>query len=198
MSQVRINPQAFFPMPVALLGTQVEGNVNFMTEAWICRANYEPPLLAVGVNKGHHTHRGIQENGEFSLCFPSRELLLKTDYCGLVSGKEVDKSGLFDVFYGDLRAAPLIADCQLNFACRLTKEVEYPTNSLFIGEVVEVYALADRMSGTRPDFGAMGLFFVTLPDNTYWSMGEEIGRAWMDGKEFGPLPEGTRITGEDL
>ncbi|GAM09225.1 flavoredoxin [Geobacter sp. OR-1] len=189
MTQVRINPQAFFPMPVALLGALVDGKVNFMTEAWICRANYEPPLIAVAVNKGHHTSQGILENREFSLCFPAQELLLKTDYCGLVSGKEVDKSQLFDVFYGDLRAAPLITDCQLNFACRLTHQVEYATNNLFIGEIVEVFALSDRMNGTRPDFEAMDLFLLTLPDNTYWGMGPAIGRAWMDGKAFAPVPE---------
>jgi flavin reductase (DIM6/NTAB) family NADH-FMN oxidoreductase RutF len=186
MPQVKLNPQAFFPMPLALIGTQLAGKANFMTQAWISRVNYEPPLLAIAVNKGHCTNEGIRLSGEFSICFPGRELERKADYCGLVSGKEVDKGALFDVFYGHLRSAPLINECPLNLACRLVEEMSFATNSLFIGEIIEVFADAQRLDGTRPDFKAMDLFSLTMPDNTYWSMGEAIGSAWSDGKSFSP------------
>lgn len=196
MQQVKLNPQTFFPMQVALVGTHVDGRVNFMTQAWICRANYEPPMLAVGINKGHYTHQGVRASGQFSVCFPPRELLLKTDHCGLVSGRDEDKSNLFDIFYGHLRAAPLVSECPLNLACRLVQEVEFATNSLFIGEIVEVFADPERLDGTRPDFRAMDLFMLTMPDNIYWSMGEPIGRAWSDGKVF-PPGEGRALSDAD-
>ena len=184
MTQVKLSPQAFFPMPMALVGTQVDGRVNFMPEAWICRANYEPPLLAVAMNRGHYSHEGIMANGAFSVCFPGRELLQRTDYCGLVSGREVDKSAIFEVFYGQLPTVPLIRECRLNLACRLVDRLEFATNSLFVAEIMECFADGDYLDGTRPDHKAMELFFLTLPDNSYWSMGERIGEAWHDGRGF--------------
>ena len=58
-----------------------------------------------------------------------------TDYTGLVSGRKVDKSGVFEVFYGDLPAAPLIRSCPVNEECRLEQTVELPTNNFFIGGI---------------------------------------------------------------
>ena len=67
-------------------------------------------------------------------------LVAVTDYTGLVSGKRVDKSGLFDLFYGELNAVPMIKECPLTIECKLYQQVELPTNSFFIGEIVNAYS----------------------------------------------------------
>jgi flavin reductase (DIM6/NTAB) family NADH-FMN oxidoreductase RutF len=80
----------------------VEGRPNFLAVAWVSRVNAKPPLLAIALNKHHFTVEGIRENRTFSVNFPKSDMLEETDYCGLVSGRKVDKSKLFEIFYGKL------------------------------------------------------------------------------------------------
>jgi flavin reductase (DIM6/NTAB) family NADH-FMN oxidoreductase RutF len=117
-----------YPMPVTLVGTQVEGRVNFMTVGWISRVNANPPYIGIGINKNHYTARGILENKGFSVNFPSADMVKKTDYCGIVSGRKEDKSKLFEVFYGKFETAPMIKECPLNLECGLVETMEFPTN----------------------------------------------------------------------
>ncbi|MBE0616598.1 MAG: flavin reductase family protein, partial [Proteobacteria bacterium] len=141
MSKVSIAPGLFSPpMPVALVCALVDGKPNFMTAAWLTRVNFDPPMLAVAIGASHHTPRGIRENKTFSVCLPGAALVEQTDYCGLVSGARVDKGSVFEVFYGDLETAPLIATCPLCVECALARIVELPSNLLFIGNVATVHA----------------------------------------------------------
>jgi flavin reductase (DIM6/NTAB) family NADH-FMN oxidoreductase RutF len=112
MEKKQINENFFIPMPVVLVGTQVNGKANFMTVGWCSRANGNPPMFLCGIGNSHHTPKGIAETETFSVNIPSSALVEKTDYCGLVSGAAVDKSGVFDVFYGTLRTAPMIGSAR--------------------------------------------------------------------------------------
>ena len=62
-------------------------------------------MLGICVNKNNASHEAIMDTAEFSINLPTIEMVEITDYTGLVSGNRVDKSGLFDVFYGDLLTA---------------------------------------------------------------------------------------------
>lgn len=170
-----------YPMPVALVGSMVDGRPNFMAVGWISRVNASPPLLSVGINKKHHTVRGIVESGAFSVNVPSEGMMDRVDYCGLVSGRDEDKSRLFDIFYKNLRV-PMIRECPLCLECRLWKTVELPSNDLFIGEIVESYALESCLSEGKPDLGKMRPLLLTMPDNSYWTVGNRAGRAWEAGR----------------
>ena len=184
MNQVKLRNNVFIPMPVSLVGSIVNQKVNFMAVGWVTRANANPPMIAVGIGRHHYTGNGIIEKKEFSVCFPSTELIKKTDYVGLVSGKDVDKSGVFTVFYGEQTGAPLIEECPLNLECRLVDTVTLPTNHLFIGEIVGAYAQEKYVTGNVQQMAEMNLFLLTMPDNTYWSFGEALGQAWKIGKEL--------------
>ena len=66
-------------------------------------------------------------------------MLEVTDYSGLVSGKTIDKSKLFELFYGRIQTAPMIGDRPLNMECRLVQAVDLPANYLFIGKAAGAY-----------------------------------------------------------
>ncbi len=126
-------------MSATLLGTQTDDKANFMTLAGVTRVNANPPLLAVAVNKVHHIAKGLKENEIFSVNIPSEEMITETDYCGLVSGRKIDKSDLFNIFYGELKTAHMIVECPISIECRLFNVLELPTNDLFIGEIIAAY-----------------------------------------------------------
>jgi flavin reductase (DIM6/NTAB) family NADH-FMN oxidoreductase RutF len=178
------NNVSIYPMPVTLAGAVVKGQANFLAIGWISRVNSRPPMLAMALNKTHYTNGGIREHQEFSVNVPSIDLLDKVDYCGLVSGREADKSKLFDIFYGKLRGAPLIRECPLCLGCTLIETVSLPSNDLFIGEIVEAYADESILTAGGPDIMKMQPLTLTMPDNTYWKVGERAGRAWDAGRKL--------------
>ncbi len=185
--KVKIAANVFpFPMPVVVVSAVVEGKPNHMAVAWITRANYQPPLLGVAINKRQYTARGIQEHGEFGVSIPSRDQVAATDYVGMVSGGAVDKSKVFESFYGTLAHAPMARACPLTMACRLTQTVELPASYFFIGEIVEAYADERILSAGSPDMQKLQPISLSMPDNHYWAIGEAIGAAWSIGKTYHP------------
>jgi flavin reductase (DIM6/NTAB) family NADH-FMN oxidoreductase RutF len=184
MDKISISPNFFIPMPVLLIGTQVGTRANFMPVGWCCRANANPPMILCGINKSHYTARGIRETGTFSLNIPSSDLVEKTDYCGLVSGASVDKSRVFDLFYGTLKTAPMIRECPVTLECRLVQIVELPTNHIFIGEIAGAYADPAFIKDGKPDFRAIDPLLLTMPDNSYRKLGEYAGKAWGIGSKL--------------
>jgi flavin reductase (DIM6/NTAB) family NADH-FMN oxidoreductase RutF len=185
MEKIKIEPNDAFlyPMPMTIIGAVVDGTPNFLAAAWVSRVNFKPAMMMIALGS-HHTNIGIEANGVFSINLPDVSLLEKTDYCGIVSGKKVDKSKLFDVFYGSLAAAPLIRECPLAMACRLNQTVKLSFDTLYIGEVVEVYTEERYMTEGKPDIQKINPFTLTMPDNRYWRVGELAGRAWSDGKKL--------------
>lgn len=183
MSKVELSTQTFvLPMAQTILGCHLNDKPNFMALGWVSRVNARPAMLGVGVNKGNQTHDAIAASGEFSVNFPSVDMVAITDYTGIVSGKRVDKSELFDLFYGELKAAPMIKECPLAISCKLHQQVELPTNSFFIGEIVGVYSEEKYLTDGNPDIKKINPFVLTMPDNKFWAIGDCVGHAWKDGK----------------
>ena len=98
-----------------------------------------------------------------------------------VSGAREDKSGVFDVFYGET-GAPLIRECALNAECRLVDEKSMGSHTIFFGELAAVHAEESILKDGVPDPALLDPLFLTMPDNRYWRLGEPVGRAWHDGK----------------
>ena len=185
MEKINIGANVFiYPMPVTLVGAMVGGRVNYMAVGWVTRVNAKPPILAVALNKIHYTPEGIKRTGTFSVNFPTANMVEETDYCGLVSGRKNDKSSVFKVFYGELETAPMIEDCPLCLECRLQDIYEFPTNNLFIGEIVAAYTEEGYLTDDKPDIHKMNPLVLTMPDNNYWTVGAHAGKAWGAGKKL--------------
>lgn len=180
--KIKNNP-VVYPMPVVLVGAEVEGRPNFMAVAWVSVVNINPPLIAVSLSK-HHTNKGINEHREFSINVPGVELVEATDYCGLVSGKAQDKSRVFETFNGELKHAPMIVRCPVTVECKLVQTVDLPSQTLFIGEMAGVYSEEQYLTDGNLDFQKVKPFVLTMPDNNYWALGDVVGKAWSSGKSL--------------
>jgi flavin reductase (DIM6/NTAB) family NADH-FMN oxidoreductase RutF len=174
----------FYPMPMTLIGTQDEERANFAPIAWVNRANFKPPIIVAAINKNHHTAHLIEKNKEFSINIPSQDLVIKTDYCGLATGSQVDKAKLFEIFHGELKNAPMIKECPINMECKLMQIVKLPLNNLFIAEIVSAYSEDRFLTDGRPDIQKIKPFTLTMPDNRYWSIGDNLGKAWSIGRDL--------------
>ena len=68
--------------------------------------------------------------------------------------------------------------------CRLVQTVVLPGDNLYIGEVVAAYAEEGMLVKDAPDVKKMELFFLTMPDNKYWVLGDEVGDAYSVGENL--------------
>ncbi len=185
MAKIKLEDGAFgYPMPVTLVGATVAGKPNFMAVAWVSRVNYSPPYLAVAIGKKHHTTRGIDEHGTFSVNLPGRDLVVPTDYVGIRSGAEVDKAKVFDVFYGELGTAPMVEGCPLCAECRVVRKVEFPGNNLYVGEQVAAYADEGILVDGEPHITKLDPFLLVAPPGDYVALGEAFAKAWSVGEGY--------------
>jgi len=185
MSKIKLTPNVSpFPMPVAIVGALVKNRPNFMTVAWFNRLHGKPPIWGIAFGKKQYTLEGIRENKTFSINIPNVNLVKKVDHCGIVSGRKVDKSKLFTVFYGELQSVPMVQECPLSLECRLYDIIELPEITLVLGEVITAYTEEQYMSKGKLDSRKINPFTFSQPDNKYWALGDMIADAFAIGKIF--------------
>jgi flavin reductase (DIM6/NTAB) family NADH-FMN oxidoreductase RutF len=188
MAKVQMGPgYNIYPMPVLLVGANVNGKPNFMTVAWGNIANAEPPMVAVAIRASRHTHIGIEQNKTFSVNVPSTDMVKEVDYCGVVSGAKVDKvkTCQFTVFYGKLSTAPMIEQCPVNLECSVLHSLELGSHTLYIGRIEEVHASSDCVTEGKLDLDKVKPFsLLAEPSRQYYAMGEYQGKAFNIGLEL--------------
>ncbi|MBU1230073.1 MAG: flavin reductase family protein [Proteobacteria bacterium] len=177
---------ALYPSLTTIVGAVVDGRPNFLAIAHVGIMNHgQPQYLSFGINKTHHTNQGILEHREFSVCIPGQELVAETDYVGLVTGKNTDKSRVFELFWGELAHAPLIQGCPVCMECRLERVLDFATHDVFVGEIVATHAEENvlRADG-KIDIGRVRPLLFDMASIRYWSLGAEVAPCWSVGKRL--------------
>lgn len=172
-------------VPAVIVGAMVNGKPNFLTLGCYGLVSIAKPTVCIMSGKPHHTNIGIRESGYFSVNIPSPGQVKKTDYIGLISGNDVDKSGVFPVFFGTVDKAPMIQECPVNILCKVVKTDELPNvpgHEIFYGEVIEVYVDKECMTDGQPDLKKINP--LMLGGRSYWDIGNPVGEAWKDGVEL--------------
>ena len=190
MGKILMGPTTLIcPMPVLLVGANVDGKPNFMAVAWGGIANGEPPMISVAIRYSRYTYRGIGQNSTFSVNVPSIDLVREADYCGITSGSKVNKVEVchFNVFYGKLDNAPLIEQCPVNLECKVMHILDLPSHSLVVGRIEETHVSESCLTDGKPDIDKikpLAYIGAPLPDRQYQSLGEVIAKAHSIGLEL--------------
>jgi len=175
----------FLPSPVTLIGANVNEKPNYLAAAWCNIVNNIPPMISISLYRIRYTRTGIKENGTFSVNIPSSKQVKETDYCGIFSGRSVDKSKIFDCFYGKLKTAPMIRSCPVNMECSLHSIYNIGTHDLYIGDIAEIYIDENCISDGIPDMKRIDPMVCTWKGN-YWLVGEFIAKTFDAGKRYKP------------
>ena len=137
-----IGPTTYLcPIPAVMLGcaNPEDGAPNLITVAWTGVVCSKPPMLSVSIRKSRLSHDMIARTGEFTLNLTSRALCRAMDFCGVKSGREVDKFahlGLTPMAAPGLKAAPAVAEAPAFLSCRVHSIQELGSHDLFLAEVV--------------------------------------------------------------
>jgi len=167
---------ALRPVPVVLVSCGHGKQANIISIAWVGVVCSNPPQVAIAVRPERHSHGLIRETGEFVLNIPSEAQVADVEYCGTVSGREVNKfaaRGLTPV-PGSAVQTPLIAECPVNIECAVRHTLRLGAHEMFIGEILAVHADESVLDANEEiDFTKAAPFCFNLGD--YWSLKEKVG-----------------------
>lgn len=176
--KVKKNPwTALFPCPVVLVTCiDPHGKPNIITLAWAGTVCSDPPTLGLGIRPHRHSYKLIEHSREYVVNIPTVDILKEADFCGMVSGKDVDKfsqTGLTPEPAEKVKP-PLIKECPVNIECILKKKIPLGTHDLFLGEIVSVHVDQDILNEKgRLDFNKVAPFVYNQGE--YWNLHQKIG-----------------------
>ena len=134
--------EMLYPVPV-VMATLGEGDeANIITIAWTGIINSKPPMTYISVRKERHSHPILSKTGEFVINLCTEELVKATDYCGVKSGRDVDKFKEMGLTKepADIVKCPMIKESPINLECKVTQVVELGSHDMFMAEIVKVHA----------------------------------------------------------
>ena len=149
-----LSPSAMLnPVPVVLVSCADPENPekkNMITLAWAGTVNSEPPMVSISVRKERYSHDLIAGSGEFVVNLVDEEMCRAVDYCGVRSGKDVDKAAETGLTYmpaETMKIAPAVSGAPVSLSCKVRQMLELGSHDLFIGEVTAVMVRDDLLDG---------------------------------------------------
>lgn len=148
------------PVPAVMVSCGEGDEKNIITIGWTGIINSDPPMTYVSVRPSRHSHDIIEKSGEFVINVTTEKLAFATDYCGVKSGKDVDKFDKMNLtpVSGDVVKCPMIAESPLNLECKVTEVKRLGTHDMYMAEIVAMHVneeLVDEKG--KIDLAAAGL-----------------------------------------
>lgn len=141
MSKITFKPGTMLnPVPAVMVSCGEGDEKNIITIAWTGIINSDPPMTYVSVRKERHSHDLIKKTGEFVINLTTEKLAFATDYCGVRSGRDVDKFKEQNLTAEKSKVVkcPSIGESPVNIECRVTEVKELGTHDMFMAEIVSV------------------------------------------------------------
>lgn len=167
-----------YPVPAVMVSCQRDGEKpNIITVAWSGTVNTDKPMLYISVRKSRYSYDIIKESGEFVVNLVNRELTFATDFCGVRSGRDVDK-------FEEMKLTPLpskyiqapgIAESPVNIECKVTEVIELGSHDMFLAEVVGV-TIDDTYMDENGKFHLNKAGLVAYSHGEYFELGEKLGK----------------------
>ena len=167
-----------YPLPVVMVSVaDKEGNSDIVTVAWAGTICTNPPMVSISVRPERFSHHMLMETGEFVINLTTKELAFATDYCGVKSGRDVDKWKEMNLtpVMGKVVKVPCIAESPVNIECKVVKVEKLGSHDMFVAEVVAVQ-VDDAYMDEKNSFHLSNANPIVYSHGEYYLLGEKLGR----------------------
>lgn len=166
-----------YPLPVVMVSiADKNGKSNIITIAWAGTICTNPPMVSISVRPERYSYQILKETKEFVINLTTKDLVFATDYCGVKSGRDVDKFkdlGLTPIPAQQLKA-PMIAESPVNIECRVREIIPLGSHDMFMADVVAVHADEKYMDEKRK-FHLEKAEPIVYSHGAYLACGEQLG-----------------------
>ena len=166
-----------YPVPAVMVScARPSERPNIITVAWTGTVCSNPAMVSISVRPQRYSYNIIRETGEFVINLTTEKLVRATDYCGVRSGRDVDKFQEMHLTAGkaDKVSAPLIQESPVNIECRVKDVMELGTHHMFLAEVVAV-DIDDRYLDASGKFDLNKAGLIVYSHGEYLALGEKLG-----------------------
>lgn len=166
------------PVPAVMVSvTDKEGKSNIITVAWAGTVCTNPPMVSISVRPSRYSYQILEETGEFVINLTNESLVKACDYCGVASGRDVDKfakTGLTPIPMEHVHAMG-IDESPVNMECKITEKRELGSHTMFIAEVVGV-TVDDQYMDETGKFHINESGLVMYSHGEYFALGKKLGK----------------------
>ena len=167
-----------YPLPAVLVSVaDKQGNTNILTIAWAGTVCTNPPMVSISVRPSRFSHHMLMESREFGNNLTTKELVFATDYCGVKSGREVDKWKELHLtpLVSQEVAAPSIAESPVNIECKVERVEHLGSHDLFLASVVAV-RVDNRYMDQNGSFHLEKAQPIVYSHGEYYDLGAKLGK----------------------
>ena len=167
-----------YPIPAVMVTCRdKDGNDNIITVAWTGTICTNPAMAYISVRPERHSYNMIKETGEFVINLTTKDLVYATDYCGVRSGRDVDKFKEMKLTKEEASKVnvPLIKESPVNIECKVVKIDELGSHHMFVAEVVAVHADEQYMD-EKGKFDLSKASPLIYSHGEYYDTGEKLGK----------------------
>ena len=178
MSKIECKPgNMLYPLPVVMVtAADDEGHDNIITVAWAGTVCTNPPMVSISIRPERHTWKMIRDTGEFVINLTTEKLAYATDYCGVKSGRDVDKfleTGLTREAAAHV-GAPMIKESPVSIECRVREGKDYGSHWVFTADVLAVHVDKDYMD-EKGKFDLAAARPIVYSHGEYYGLGKQLG-----------------------
>lgn len=167
-----------YPLPVVMVSmADRDGKFNIITIAWAGTVCTNPPMVSISVRPSRFSHHMLMESREFVINLTTKELVFATDYCGVKSGREVDKWKELHLtpLVSQEVAAPSIAESPVNIECKVERVEHLGSHDLFLASVVAV-RVDNRYMDQNGSFHLEKAQPIVYSHGEYYDLGAKLGK----------------------
>lgn len=179
MTKVNFKPgNMLYPLPAVLVscGSMQDGKINLITVAWTGTICTNPPKLYISVRPERHSYDMIRNSGEFVVNLTTRSMTRATDYCGVKSGRDVDKwkECRLTPIAADTVSCPMVEQAPVNIECKVDQVLELGSHHMFIADVTAVHVDEDLLD-EKGTFHLEKAGLMAYSHGRYFDLGKELG-----------------------
>ncbi len=178
MSRTNFKPgNMLYPLPCVLVTVGDMEKSNLFTVAWTGTICSTPPMVSISVRKERYSYDFIEKSGEFVINLTTKDLVRATDYCGVKSGRDVDKwkECRLHKIKSTVVNVPSIEESPVSIECRVTEKKELGSHHMFIAEVVAV-TVDDKYINEKGSFIFPDAEPIVYSHGEYYSLGDNLGK----------------------
>ena len=167
-----------YPLPAVMVSVgNKQGETNIITVAWTGTICTNPAMVYISVRPERYSYQMIKESGEFVINLTTEKLVKATDYCGVKSGRDVDKwkeMNLHQVKAETLEYSPLILESPVNIECKVVEIKELGSHHMFLANVTAVHA-DEAYLNEQNKFELNNTGLLAYSHGEYFELGKKLG-----------------------